>query len=388
MAFSPRGRSFASQRRGLLCALLALALLAGVGTIAGCGSGGSALLSEEPVTVTVPTGLPDPAWATLRNDSFTSIRDGLSRNVQRLRSPRVTHDLDEDGHIDSVAFVRTEVSLAPTQAKSPRSLAGRPSPPLPDAVDFLSLVATHSSGGKSASSVLPLGPGAQPDGLRLEYAQLRRGAPHRIIPRRVAVSYFASDPHRPEMLQRRSFESLLTNSGFKLLGDIETEPEPNGNAPEPQTLTLGRERPDDPAPQSGTGTSIRSGALAYGANEQYSVDIAQGRRVDIDATGTDLRLGVSGADGTVLLDPGRSQHRFAGRAPKTQKYRITVSSSENTPTRYDLKTTVTKPPPVNRKVPGRATEGKVLHLTFDDGPSQKYTAAVLDLLAKYHAMAT
>ncbi|MEP7199334.1 MAG: polysaccharide deacetylase family protein, partial [Chloroflexota bacterium] len=32
--------------------------------------------------------------------------------------------------------------------------------------------------------------------------------------------------------------------------------------------------------------------------------------------------------------------------------------------------------------------GKVIYLTFDDGPSKPYTAQVLDLLARYHARAT
>ncbi|WP_249685456.1 polysaccharide deacetylase family protein, partial [Bacillus velezensis] len=34
------------------------------------------------------------------------------------------------------------------------------------------------------------------------------------------------------------------------------------------------------------------------------------------------------------------------------------------------------------------TEDKIVALTFDDGPHPKYTAAVLDLLAKYDAKAT
>lgn len=34
------------------------------------------------------------------------------------------------------------------------------------------------------------------------------------------------------------------------------------------------------------------------------------------------------------------------------------------------------------------TEDKIIALTFDDGPHPKYTAAILDLLAKYDAKAT
>lgn len=34
------------------------------------------------------------------------------------------------------------------------------------------------------------------------------------------------------------------------------------------------------------------------------------------------------------------------------------------------------------------TEDKIVALTFDDGPHPKYTAAVLDLLAKFDAKAT
>ncbi|HEX3733190.1 MAG TPA: polysaccharide deacetylase family protein [Mycobacteriales bacterium] len=369
------------RRRDRQVCGIVIALLVGVAALSGCGSGGDAITPSAAAPVTVRTGVAWPATAQLRDERFAAVTDGIASQVELLAKPRMYRDVDGDGHADTIGFLQTRVSLhtpgAPDQAENAGDTG----------TSFLSLAVLHTSGlGETTADVLPLSQGAAPRNLDVSPAKLSRGGHVKAHPAQIRATFTAPDSEHPETLRERQVVGEFSKDALTQVGAPTTKPEPVGTAPT-TALALGPDKPSDPTP--GAGTARHSGVAGYGGVTEYSIELPQRSRLRLDVTSGSkaLTLGIWDEDGTVLLDPAAHKHSFDATIG-AGTYRIAVSAGNAAPVRYDLAAVTAAVKPVSRKVPGRASTGKVLHLTFDDGPNPEFTGPILDLLAKYHAHAT
>ena len=359
--------------------LMAVALLAGV--TSACDFSGPAPRAELVAAATVPTGVVSPKQVRLHHGRNTQTHNAITTETILL-PPRAHGDLDGDGYRDTAALVQTRARLADSDAVTGTTQ-----------VLFLSAVVfrnpghavtggvAHGNAGNGGvpivSNALALGPGARVHDIDIFPAELDRHSPLRATPARLVVDYTLPTGAYPA--HRQQLTAKLTGNTLTPMNSTVTTKIDATATVQPTQLVL---MPD--------GSATDDGVSAYGATQHYEFTVNAGYRMTLAATSAQagIRLAVRGVDGTVLLAAERGQHSFHGTAPTSQRYRIDVSSSAPIPARYTLKVTVAKPRPGNTTIPGRADSGKVLHLTFDDGPHPKFTDEVLEVLARYGAKAT
>lgn len=392
-----------SNGHGLIGAVVVLSLLAVLPMLAvlfmltGCGTAHSAGATNDFAAITVPTGIPTPARATLHHGSYAQTRSGLHTHVELLH-PIAMSDINGDAVPDTAAFVQTSLSLDSASA----------------ALRFLSVVVLHSTSHNAsqnashnwqstpvASNSLPLGAGAQLKSIRVKPAELLRrsklrGGPQlRVSPAQIIVGYERPDNEHAEQMQPRRLTATLVGNALVPLEDVPTHARSTYQVAAPTVLTLSALGAKDQQPD-GTGETRMRGFVAYGGTQRYAISVQKGYQLQIDTASSassssqQLRLSVNGADGTVLQNAGRSASNYSSSVPSTQNYQLEVSSATADPISYTLTVSVTAPPssPSASKLPGRVTSGKILHLTFDDGPNPRFTGQILEVLAKYGAKAT
>ncbi len=392
-----------SNGHGLIGAVVVLSLLAVLSMLAvlfmltGCGTAHSAGATNDFAAITVPTGIPTPSRATLRHGSYTQTRSGLHTHVELLH-PIAMSDTNGDAVPDIAALVQTSLSLDSASA----------------ALRFLSVVVLHSTSHNAsqnashnwqstpvASNALPLGAGAQLKSIRVKPAELLRrsklrgGSQLRVSPAQIIVGYERPDNEHAEQMQPRRLTATLVGNALVPLEDVPTHARSTYQVAAPTVLTLSARGTKDQQPDD-TGETRMRGLVAYGGKQRYAISVRKGYQLRIDTTSSSpsssqqLRLSVNGADGTVLQNAGRSASNYSSPVPSTQNYQLEVSSATADPISYTLTVSVTAPPssPSASKLPGRVTSGKILHLTFDDGPNPRFTGQILEVLAKYDAKAT
>ncbi len=370
-----------------------LAIVATLVAVTACDFSGPAPRAELLANATVPTGVVSPHLVRLHHGRDIATSKGITTETTLLH-PRAHGDADGDGVSDTAALVQTRARLAdsrqPSQARhalrdtsqhngqreSPGAPTSAPSVTFVSVVIFRNVNGAANGGTPTVTNALPLGPGARVHGIDIVPAELRRHSPPRATPARLVVDYTLPEAALTQQPHRQRLTAKLTGGVLALMDNAVATEVDTAAAVKPTQLTLA----------SGTDT----GVVAYGATQHYEFTVNAGHRVALDATSSQpgVRIGLQGADGTVLMAAESGEHSFHGTAPKSQRYRLDVSSDNERPARYTLKAMMAKPRPVSAAVPGRAGGGKVLHLTFDDGPHIHFTDRILEILAKYSAKAT
>ena len=187
----------------------------------------------------------------------------------------------------------------------------------------------------------------------------------------------------------------------------EQEPDTQTNAPERgmaaptpdnNILLSGPYRPDiDVRFDGGEIRAVVTGTVGPQRPQVYAVEAAAGQR--FTAT-LDARPGVwlevwLGDD--VILSEAEQQQRVEAALPSGGAWRVSVVSSDEDFSDYELTIRVVspepepepeKPRPVAAPARSGIEPGDIVYLTFDDGPHPSNTPQVLDILARHGARAT
>ncbi|PZS11483.1 MAG: hypothetical protein DLM55_01450 [Acidimicrobiales bacterium] len=373
---------------GLVGAAVVLSLLAVLSMLTGCGAAHRASATKDFAAITVPTGIPTPAQATLRHGSYTQTRSGLHIRVELLHRIALG-DISGAAAPDTAALVQTSLNLDSASA----------------ALRFLSVIVLRSAphnrprqwqSAPIVSNALPLGAGARLKSIAVKPAELLHGPTLRVSSTQIIVGYELPDSEHVEQMQPRRLTATLVGNTLVPLEDVSTHEHSMYRVAAPTVLALSALGGKDHQPD-GAGETHVHGFVAYGGNQRYAISVQKGYQLRIDTAASSpsssqqLRLSVSGDDGTVLQNAGRSASNYSSPVPSTQNYQLEVFSATADPASYILTVNVTAPSPSpssGKILPERATSGKILHLTFDDGPNPRFTGQILDVLAKYGAKAT
>ncbi|MEW6366986.1 MAG: protease inhibitor I42 family protein [Acidobacteriota bacterium] len=140
--------------------------------------------------------------------------------------------------------------------------------------------------------------------------------------------------------------------------------------------------------EQGRDTVTVEGKLAPNSAEMWVVSLRKLQRLDVQVkttggSGGKIKLGVAGADGTVLLADDPPVAEFRGEAPVTQDYSISVIAYDDTAPRYAL-TVAVLPAVVRVRAEDNGTLvdmplGTALEVALDCNPSTGYSWEVLQM---------
>lgn len=147
-----------------------------------------------------------------------------------------------------------------------------------------------------------------------------------------------------------------------LLPTVSSTPEPIGTPPPTVAPTTVLAPPPTAAAQPtpvrlsfapGGTTATAQGTVAVNALDRYVLRASAGQTLEVKATATQgsVALGISGADGTVLLSERAGPTSFSGKLTATQDYTIGVRGAGTGPATYTLEITISPLATIVRPTP-------------------------------------
>ncbi len=145
-----------------------------------------------------------------------------------------------------------------------------------------------------------------------------------------------------------------------------------------------------------TFSTTLTGEIGFNQIDQYLLHLEKDQLMDIEIISpqNDVLLSISGdTNGEIFTSVLDNTSSWAGAAPVSQDYRISALAASEA-TSYTLSVKITTPAQEaqtganQESLPTAENERKVIYLTFDDGPTEKWTPQILEVLAGYDALAT